>query len=154
MLARLPANGIRGALAAAAGALAGAVLTAACGAGSPAAAPASPARPAPGVPAHLCRPWTGLNDLDNVTTWLRQLIGDEVIFGPRTAAARRDGQTVISYARAAGGSAGQLPARYASALRTTVLAVATRPYQQTPEQLNTAANNAAALSSQLSGLCD
>jgi hypothetical protein len=157
VLARLPANGTRGGLAAAAALAAAvlvAVLVAGCGAGSPAAAPASPASSAPGaVPARLCTPWTGLNDLDNVTTWLRQMIGDEVIFGPGTAAANRDGKTVISYARSAAGSADQLPARYASALRTTVLAVAASPYQKTPEQLNTAANNAASLASQLSGLC-
>jgi hypothetical protein len=77
-----------------------------------------------------CSPWAGLDDLFTVTTWLRQLIGDEVIFGAGTAQARRDGLAVTGYAESLGGL-----------------------YKKTPEQLNTAANDAQSLAAQISRLC-
>jgi hypothetical protein len=110
---------------------------------------ASPASPSPSA----CAPWAGLDDLSNITTWLRQMIGDEVIFGAGTQQAKRDGLAVVVYAESLGGLGAELPARYALDLRTSVLSVAASPYKQTPEQLNTAANAAQTLAARISQLC-
>jgi hypothetical protein len=100
-----------------------------------------------------CSPWAGLDDLFNVTTWLRQLIGDEVIFGAGTTQAKRDGLAVLVYAESLGRLWEKLPPQYGRDLRDSVLPVAASPYEKTPEQLNTAANDAQSLAAQISQLC-
>jgi hypothetical protein len=109
--------------------------------------------PAPVASPTACAPWAGLDDLSNVTMWLRQLIGDEVIFGASTPQAKRDGLAVVVYAQSLGAMWQDLPVQYSRELRDSVLPVAASPYQQTPEQLNTAANDAQSLGSQISALC-
>ncbi len=100
-----------------------------------------------------CAPWAGLDDLSDVTTWLRQMIGDEVIFGAGTAQAKKDGLAVIVYAESLDGLEADLPPQYARDLRNSVLSVAASPDEKTPEQLNTAANAAQSLAMQISQLC-
>ena len=100
-----------------------------------------------------CSPWAGLDDLANITTWLRQLIGDEVLFGASTQQAKRDGLAVVVYADSLGALWQNLPAQYADALRNSVLSVAASPYKKTPEQLNTAANAAQSLDTKIGQLC-
>src|ERR1700734_4022187 len=110
---------------------------------APKAAAGSPSRVLPASPASptACSPWAGLDDLANVTTWLRQMIGDEVIFGAGTQQAKRDGLAVVVYAQSLGALWQDLPAPYSRELRESVLPVAASPYKQTPEQLNTARNH-------------
>src|SRR5262249_16233925 len=141
--------------------LPGAVIAATCafmviGCGGSGAAPKTasastspaPSASAPFASATACSPWAGLDHLANVTTWLRQMIGDEVIFGAGTEQAKRDGLAVVVYAQSLGALWQDLPARYSSELRASVLPVAASPYKKTPEQLNTAANSAESLGSQ------
>jgi len=158
VLAKPSANGTRCWLAAVPAAVLCAVMIAGCGGGSGTASAtgardsgrsASSARPSPSA----CAPWSGLDDLSNMTTWLRQMIGDEVIFGAGTAQAKRDGLAVVVYAQSLGGLWEMLPAQYASDLRDSVLSVAASPYKETPEQLNTAANSAQSLTNQIGQLC-
>jgi hypothetical protein len=159
--AKPSANGMHGWLAAVAAALLCAIVITGCGgsSGGAASAPgtgsrdpgksASRASPSPSA----CAQWTGLDDLFNITTWLRQLIGDEVIFGASTAQAKRDGLAVVVYADSLDGLWEKLPAQYAHDLQDSVLSVAASPYKETPEQLNTAANDAQSLANQISQLC-
>jgi hypothetical protein len=106
------------------------------------------------VPAQrACSPWAGLDDLAYITTWLRQLIGDEVLFGASTQQAKRDGLAVAVYADSLGALWQNLPAQYGRDLRDSVLSVAASPYKKTPEQLNTAANAAQSLATKISQLC-
>jgi hypothetical protein len=160
VLAKPSANGTHGWLAAVAAALLCAIMITGCGGGSGAASTpgtgsrdpgksASSASPSPSA----CSPWTGLDDLFSITTWLRQLIGDEVIFGASTAQAKRDGLAVVVYAESLDGLWEKLPLQYARDLRDSVLSVAASPYKKTPEQLNTAANDAQSLATQISQLC-
>jgi hypothetical protein len=160
VLAKPSANGTHGWLAAAAAALLCAIMIAGCGGGSGAASTpgtgsrdpgrsASSASPSPSA----CSSWTGLDDLFSITTWLRQLIGDEVIFGASTEQAKRDGLAVVVYAESLDGLWENLPPQYARDLRDSVLSVAASPYKKTPEQLNTAANDAQSLATQISQLC-
>jgi hypothetical protein len=136
-----------------------AVAVAGCGSASSAPAPlggslgplTGSAGPA-GSPA-ACRQWAGLDDLDSMTTWLRQMIGDVVLFGANTAPARRDSAAVIRYAQSLGGIAATLPAQYARDLRGSVLPVASKPAGQSPERLNTAANEAQSLGQRIGNLC-
>jgi len=124
--------------------------------GSGAAAPSPSAKSrAPGASSSpgACSPWAGLDDLLSAVTWLRQLIGDEVIFGAGTEQAKRDGMAVIVYAESLSGLSAKLPPQYARELRVSVLPVAASPYKETPEQLNTAANDAESLATQISQLC-
>jgi hypothetical protein len=100
-----------------------------------------------------CSPWAGLDALSNITTWLRQMIGDEVIFGATTEQAKQDGLAVVVYAESLDGPSAELPQQYARDLRDSVLSVAASPYKKTPEQLNTAANDAQRLAAQISKLC-
>jgi hypothetical protein len=131
-----------------------AFLVIGCGGnGTAPAAGAASRSPAPAAARTACSPWAGLDDLSNVTTWLRQLIGDEVIFGASTPQAKRDGLAVVVYAQSLGALWQDLPARYSRELRDSVLAVAASPYTRTPEQLNTAANDAQSLGAQISALC-
>ena len=109
----------------------------------------SPGDPSPSA----CSPWTGLDALSDITTWLRQMIGDEVIFGATTEQAKQDGLAVVVYAESLDGPSAELPPRYARDLRDSVLSVADSPYKKTPEQLNTAANDAQRLAAQISALC-
>src|SRR5215469_2639475 len=114
-----------------------AVITAACaftviGCGGNGPAPkASAGSRSPVAPAArtACSPWAGLDDLSNVTVWLRQMIGDEVIFGAGTAAAKRDGLAVVVYAQSLGAESQNLPAPYSAELRASVLPVAASPYK-------------------------
>jgi hypothetical protein len=130
-----------------------AVMITGCG-GAAASAPGAGSRD-PGQPASpgTCSPWAGLDDLLSVTTWLRQLIGDEVIFGAGTAQARRDGLAVTGYAESLGGLWADLPLQYARDLRDSVLPVAASPDKKTPEQLNAVANDAQSLATRISQLC-
>jgi hypothetical protein len=115
---------------------------------------ASPGDRSPGDPSpRACSPWAGLDALSNITTWLRQMVGDEVIFGATTQQARQDGLAVVVYAESLDGPAAELPSQYARDLRDSVLSVAASPYKKTPEQLNTAANDAQRLAAQISQLC-
>jgi hypothetical protein len=158
VLAKPSANGTHRWLAAVPAALVCAIMITGCG-GSSGAAPgtgsrdpgqrASSASPSPSA----CAPWTGLDDLTNITTWLRQMIGDEVIFGAGTEQAKRDGLAVVVYAESLDGLWEKLPSQYARDLRDSVLSVAASPYKRTPEQLNTAANDAQSLATQISQLC-
>ena len=109
----------------------------------------SPSDPSPSA----CSPWAGLDALSNITTWLRQMIGDEVIFGATTAQAKQDALAVVVYAESLDGPTAELPPQYARDLRDSVLSVAASPYKKTPEQLNTAANDAQRLAAQISRLC-
>jgi len=158
VLAKPSANGTHGWLAAVPAALLCAIMITGCG-GSSGAAPGTgsrdPGRPAPSASPSpsACAPWTGLDDLFNITTWLRQLIGDEVIFGASTAQAKRDGLAVVVYAESLDGLWENLPPQYGRDLRDSVLSVAASPYKKTPEQLNTAANDAQSLATQISQLC-
>ena len=127
-----------------------AVTITGCGSGA-ASAPGAGSRD-PGQPG-TCSPWAGLDDLLSVTTWLRQLIGDEVIFGAGTAQARRDGLAVTGYAESLGGLWADLPLQYARDLRDSVLPVAASPDEKTPEQLNAVANDAQSLATRISQLC-
>jgi hypothetical protein len=159
VLAKPSANGAHGWRAAAVpAALLGAILIIGCGGSSSGGAAATALGTIAQVPGQsasptACAPWAGLNDLSNVTTWLRQMIGDEVIFGTGTAQAKRDGVAVVVYAKSLGGLEEKLPARYARDLRSSVLPVAASPYKRTPEQLNAAANQAQTLAQQISQLC-
>jgi hypothetical protein len=160
VLAKPSANGAHGWLAAVPAALLCAVMNIGCSGGGASApstatrAPVTTARdPGPSASPSTCSPWAGLDDLSNVTTWLRQMIGDEVIFGAGTAPARKDGLTVIVYAESLGGLQATLPPQYARDLQDSVLPVAASPYKKTPEQLNTAANDAQSLAGQISQLC-
>jgi hypothetical protein len=132
-----------------------AVMITGCGNSGGAASVAASGSRDPGKSASpsACSSWAGLDDLFNVTTWLRQLIGDEVIFGASTQQARRDGLAVIVYAESLDGLWETLPPQYARSLRDSVLSVATSPYKETPEQLNTAANDAQSLAARISRLC-
>lgn len=114
---------------------------------------AAPPSSAPPAQPTACSPWAGLDDLANVTTWLRQMIGDEVIFGASTQQAKRDGLAVVVYARSLGVLSANLPGQYSRELRQSVLPVAASPYKETPEQLNTAANAAESLGSRISQVC-
>jgi hypothetical protein len=118
-------------------------------AGDPSGSASSAASPAQ----RACLPWAGLDDLASITTWLRQLIGDEVIFGAGTQQAKSDGLAVVVYAESLGALGPQLPAQFASDLRDSVLSAAASPYKETPEQLNTAANAAQSLATRISQLC-
>ena len=136
-----------------------AIMITGCG-GSGGAAPASDTgprdrgQPASASPApSACSQWTGLDDLFNLATWLRQMIGDVVIFGAGTAQAKRDGQAVVGYGQSLDGLWENLPPLYTRDLRSDVLSVAASPYKQTPEQLNTAANEAQSLATEISQLC-
>jgi hypothetical protein len=120
-----------------------------CGSGGD---PGRPASPAASVRS-TCSPWAGLDDLAYITTWLRQLIGDEVIFGTGTEQVKNDGLAVLVYAESLDAVGQKLPARYARDLRDSVLSVAASPAKKTPEQLNTAANAAQSLATQISQLC-
>ena len=100
-----------------------------------------------------CTPWAGLDDLAYITTWLRQLIGDEVLFGASTQQAKRDGLAVVVYADSLGALWQNLPPQYGRDLRDSVLSVAVSPYKETPEQLNTAANAAQSLATKIGQLC-
>jgi hypothetical protein len=161
VLAKPSANGMHGWRAAApAAVLLCAITIAGCsGGGGAAAAPGGgsrdPGRAAPPARSsqHACSPWAGLDDLADITTWLRQLIGDEVIFGAGTEQARNDGLAVVVYAESLGALGQELPPQYARALRDSVLSVAVSPDKKTPEQLNTAANAAQSLAMQISRLC-
>jgi hypothetical protein len=117
--------------------------------------PNDPGKSAPpgDPPPSACSPWAGLDALSGITTWLRQMIGDEVIFGATTTQAKQDGLTVVVYADSLDGLWQQLPTQYARDLRDSVLSVAASPYKWTPEQLNTAANNAQRLAAQIGQLC-
>jgi hypothetical protein len=159
VLAKPSANQTRGWLAAMLAASLCAIMITGCG-GSGGAAPASDtgsrdrgqppsASPAPSA----CSQWTGLDDLFNLVTWLRQMIGDVVIFGAGTAQAKRDGLAVVSYGESLDGLWENLPPPYTRDLRSSVLPVAASPYKQTPEQLNTAANEAQSLATEISQLC-
>jgi hypothetical protein len=154
--AKRSADGTRGSLAAVLAALC-AVAAAGCGGGAAAGAAAGPgsrpASPAASASPSACSPWAGLDDLNSVTTWLRQLIGDEVIFGVGTAPAKRDGLAVLLYAQPLDGMSVNLPPQYALALRDSVLSVAGSPDKKSPEQLNTAANNAQSLAVKIGQLC-
>jgi hypothetical protein len=154
VLAKPSAGGARGWWAAGPTALLCAIMIVGCGGGGAASSPGtrSPA-PAQSASPSSCSAWTGLDDLVNVTTWLRQLIGDEVIFGPGTAQAKRDAMAVAVYAESLGGLWEKLPRPYARDLRDSVLPVAASPDQKTPEQLNTAANDSQSLAAQISQLC-
>jgi hypothetical protein len=158
VLAKPSARGRRGWPAAAPATLLCAIMIGGCS-GAAAAAHSSASRD-PGQstssasPAQrACSPWAGLDDLSNITTWLRQLIGDEVIFGASTQQAKSDGLAVVVYANSLVALGGKLPAPYARDLRDSVLSVAASPYKKTPEQLNTAANAAQSLAAQISQLC-
>jgi hypothetical protein len=130
------------------------MITGCGGSGGAASAPGTGSRD-PGQPASpgTCSPWAGLDDLFSVTTWLRQLIGDEVIFGAGTAQARRDGLAVAGYAESLSGLWADLPLQYARDLQDSVLPVAASPDKKTPEQLNAVANDAQSLTMQISQLC-
>jgi hypothetical protein len=156
VLAKPSADGTHGWRAAAPAALLCAIMLIGCGSsgGGAASAPGTRSRdPGQSVSPSTCAPWAGLDDLFNVTTWLRQMIGDEVIFGAGTAQAKKDGLAVVVYAESLGGLQEKLPVQYARDLRDSVLPVAASPYAKTPEQLNTAANDAQSLALQISGLC-
>jgi hypothetical protein len=154
VLARPSANGARGWAAAVLAALLCGVAIIGCSSGGGAPTSGAAARdPVPSTSPTACSPWAGLNDLFSVTTWLQQMIGDEVIFGAGTEQAKRDGLAVVVYAGSLDGLSARLPPREASDLRTSVLPVAASPYKKTPEQLNTAANEAKSLATQISRLC-
>jgi hypothetical protein len=76
-----------------------------------------------------------------------------VIFGSGTQQAKKDGLAVVVYAESLGGLTAKLPAQYASELRNSVLPVAASPGKQSPEQLNTAANEAQSLAAKISQMC-
>jgi hypothetical protein len=154
--AKPPADGTHGWLAIVPAALLCAIMIVGCGSSGGGAASAAGTRsrdPRQSASPSTCSPWTGLDDLFNVTTWLRQMIGDEVIFGADTAQAKRDGLAVVGYAESLDGLWEKLPPQYAGDLRDSVLPVAASPYEKTPEQLNTAANDAQSLAAQISQLC-
>jgi hypothetical protein len=153
--ARPSANWTHGWPAAVPAALVCAIMITGCGSGGAAGSTAvsSSRDPAKSVSPSACSPWAGLDDLFNVTTWLRQMIGDEVIFGAGTAQAKRDGLAVVVYAESLDGLWANLPPQYARDLRDSVLSVAASPYKKTPEQLNTAANDAQSLAARISQLC-
>ncbi len=156
VLAKPAANWTRGWPAAIPAALLCAIMITGCGSTGGGAGPAQATGsrdPRPSASPSTCSPWAGLDDLTDVMTWLRQLIGDEVIFGAGTAQAKRDGLAVVVYADSLDGLWEQLPPRYARDLRDSVLSVAASPYKETPEQLNTAANDAQTLATQISQLC-
>jgi hypothetical protein len=160
VLARPPANGTHGWLTAAAAALLSAIMIVGCDSSggaalAPGTGPRDPGRSASPISpsSSACSPWTGLDDLFNITTWLRQMIGDEVIFGSGTQQAKRDGLAVVVYAESLDGLWVNLPPQYARDLRDSILPVAASPYEQTPEQLNTAANDAQSLATKISQLC-
>jgi hypothetical protein len=100
-----------------------------------------------------CTPWTGLDSLYNITTSIRQMIGDEVIFGAGTQQTKQDGLAVVVYAESLDGVVAKLPPLYAHDVQDSVLSVAATPNTQTPEQLNTAANSAMSLATQIGKLC-
>jgi hypothetical protein len=155
VLAKPSADGTHGWPAAVPAALLCAIMIIGCSSsGGAASAPGTRSRdPGQSASPSTCTPWAGLDDLFNVTTWLRQMIGDEVIFGADTGQAKRDGLAVVVYAEPLGGLGEKLPPQYARDLRDSVLPVAASPYKKTPEQLNTAANDAQSLAVQISGLC-
>jgi hypothetical protein len=155
VLAKPSADGTRGWRAAVPAALLCAIMVIGCSSsGGAASAPGTRSQdPGQSASPSTCSPWAGLDDLSNVTIWLRQMIGDEVIFGAGTAQAKKDGLAVIVYAESLGGLRETLPPQYARDLRDSVLPVAASPYEKTPEQLNTAANDAQSLATQISQLC-
>ena len=152
---RRPATRAPGWRAAVPAALACAALAAGCSGsgGHPAALATQPPGTGGAAPASACTQWAGLGALDKETTWLRQMIGDVVLFGAGTAQAKRDAQAVTGYAKTLGGLRGRLPAEYAQPLQDSVLAVAASPAQRTPEQLNTAANASQKLNGELDVAC-
>jgi hypothetical protein len=121
--------------------------------GAPSASGTGSRDPVQSAPPAACLRWAGLDDLFSVTTWLQQMIGDEVLFGADTEQARRDGLAVVVYAGSLDGFSAKLPPQDASDLRNSVLPVAASPYQKTPEQLNAAANDAQSLATRISRLC-
>jgi len=155
VLAKPSADGTHSWRAAVPAALLCAIMIIGCGgSGGAASAPATKSRdPGQSASPGTCSPWAGLDDLFNVTTWLRQMIGDEVIFGAGTAQAKKDGLAVVVLAESLGGLREALPAQFARDLRDSVLPVAASPDEKTPEQLNTAANDAQNLAMQISALC-
>jgi hypothetical protein len=155
VLARPSANGTHRwpAVALAALLCGGVIIGCSSGGGGPSASGAASRDPVPSTQPSACSPWAGLNDLFSVTTWLQQMIGDEVIFGAGTEQAKRDGLAVVVYAGSLDGLSATLPPQEANDLRDFVLPVAASPYKKTPEQLNTAANDAKSLATQISRLC-
>lgn len=149
-------NAVRGWKAAASAAALCAVAVAGCSSGgSVSASPARTSTQRISLPdaAAACQQWAGLDDLYNVTTWLRQMIGDVVLFGGDTAQAKRDSRTLVRYAQTLDGMTATLPAAYARDLRGSVLPVASKPAGRTPEQLNAAANEAQSLGQRIGALC-
>ena len=149
-------NAMRGWTAAVSAAALCAVAVAGCSSGSSASAPLGGSLgplASPAGSAAACRQWAGLDDLDDMTTWLRQMIGDVVLFGADTAQARRDSAAVVRYAQSLGGISATLPAQYARELRGSVLPVVRKPAGQSPEQLNAAANQAQSLGQRIGNLC-
>jgi hypothetical protein len=158
LLAKSSANQARGWLTAMLAASLCAIMITGCGGSGGARASDTGSRdrgqPASASPApSACSQWTGLDDLFNLATWLRQMIGDVVIFGAGTAQAKRDGLAVVVYGQSLDGLWENLPPPYTRDLRSSVLPVAASPNKQTPEQLNTAANEAQSLANQISQLC-
>jgi hypothetical protein len=154
VLARPSANGTHGWPAAALAALlCGSVIVGCSSSGAASASSTGSRDPVQSTPPSVCSPWAGLNDLLSVTTWLQQMIGDEVIFGAGTEQAKRDGLAVVVYAGSLDGLSRKLPPQDARDLRNSVLPVAASPYKMTPEQLNSAADDAHSLATRISRLC-
>jgi hypothetical protein len=155
VLARPSANGThRWPAAALAALLCGSVIVGCSSSGgAPPASRIGSRDPVQSAPPSACSPWAGLDDLFSVTTWLQQMIGDEVLFGAGTEQAKRDGLAVVVYAGSLDGLSAKLPPQDARDLRNSVLPVAASPYKKTPEQLNAAANDAQSLATRISRLC-
>jgi len=155
-MVRAPSTGrMRGWPSAVPTALVCAIVITGCSGGGAATAPPTPSRDPGQVVASpsACARWSGLDDLFSVTTWLRQMIGDEVLFGAGTEQAKRDGLALVVYAGSLDGLVAQLPSQDALDLRASVTSVAASPYRKTPEQLNAAANDAQSMATRISALC-
>jgi len=136
-------------------------------AGSPAPGSPGPGSPAPGSPAaappassapaqaagSTCYPWSGLQALNDIAFPLREMAGDEGIYGAGSTQVNSDMFAVVAGAQALNKPLLELPPAWFNAVQNEVMSVAVSPDAASPEQLTAAADNAQYLASQISQLC-
>lgn len=97
-----------------------------------------------------CNEWPGVGDLNATALPLRQLANDDEIYGPGSDQANSDGMAVTTAEMGLNQIVTQLPYPWAQAIMNDVLSVGPA---SSPEELNTAANNAVSLATTISQMC-